>query len=429
MSQTLIAERYRLDAMIGKGSVGEVWQAQDILLQRTVAVKVVDLDTNTDETVPERFRREGIAIAGLDHPNIVKVYDTGTSNNKAYLVMDLLSGPNLATLVRESGPLDYGVGLRILAAVADALQSAHDMGITHRDIKPANIVMNAHRDVDGTVPDLYAHPERGRPIIVDFGIARVMNENEAQLTGTATAIGTAAYMSPEQAMNKKVESASDVYSLGCVAYFLFCGRPPFLGDSSVAVAHAQVYDEPLPLIDLRPDAPPALDALMPRMLDKRAGQRPSAAEVSEEMRRIAEDPNVAPVYKRTPKTHGEPSRLAKLTPKVLLIALIACLLGFLAYAWVRPGEVSVPGPTVTLTQTHTQTAQAPEPVEEEPAQQEYVPVQPQQQWPAQPAQQPAYTEEPQQNGGENQQNPAPANTNQAQQPGSEETGGAEENQS
>ncbi len=408
MSQTLIAERYRLDAMIGKGSVGEVWQAQDILLQRTVAVKIVDLDTNTDETVPERFRREGVAIAGLDHPNIVKVYDTGTSDNKAYLVMDLLSGPNLATLVRENGPLDYGVGLRVLAAVADALQSAHDMGITHRDIKPANIVMNAQRDVDGTIPDLYAHPERGRPIIVDFGIARVMSETESQLTGTSTAIGTAAYMSPEQAMNKKVESPSDVYSLGCVAYFLFSGRPPFVGDSSVAVAHAQVYDEPLPLIDLRPDAPLALDALLPRMLDKRASQRPTAAEVSEEMRSIAEDPHVTPNYRRAPKAPAEPSKLAKYAPKALLIALIVCLLCLLGYAWARPGEVPVPGPTVTLTQTHTQTATASEHTEQ-PAE-DYAPAPQHQQYPAQPQ----YTEQPAQPQPQDTQ-PAPQDT-QAQTP-------------
>lgn len=356
MSPKLIAGRYRLDSMIGRGSVGEVWQAQDILLQRTVAVKLVDLDANDDSTVPERFRREGVAIAGLNHPNIVKVYDTGTDGSTAFLVMDLLSGPNLSTLVREAGPLDYTSGLQILSAVASGLQVAHDSGITHRDVKPANIVLTAPKQPDGVLPDLIDEPAKGIPILVDFGIARIMNETETQLTGVATAIGTAAYMSPEQAMNKAIGSESDIYSLGCVAYFLFAGRPPFAGDSSVAVAHAQVYDEPLPLTDLRPDAPLALDALLSRMLSKKASERPTAAQASQEMAAIAADPSITPHYKATETIPAISSRRAALAPKILIAVVIAMLLILLAFSWLRPGTSPEPIPTVTLTQTQTQTA-------------------------------------------------------------------------
>lgn len=356
--------------MIGRGSVGEVWQAQDILLQRTVAVKLVDLEANDDSTVPERFRREGVAIAGLNHPNIVKVYDTGTDGSTAFLVMDLLSGPNLATLVREVGPLDYTSGLQILSAVASGLQVAHDSGITHRDVKPANIVLDAPRRPDGSQPDLLDDPGKGRPILVDFGIARIMSETEAQLTGAATAIGTAAYMSPEQAMNKAIGSASDIYSLGCVAYFLFAGRPPFAGDSSVAVAHAQVYDDPLPLIDLRPDAPLALDALLSRMLSKKANERPSAAQTSKEMAAIAADPTVAPHYKATETMPATDEKRSELGSKIVIGVVIAVMLILLAYGWLRPRGDIEPAPTVTLTQTQTQTAtqtQTEEPEQVEPS--------------------------------------------------------------
>ncbi len=294
MESEMLAGRYRLVAQVGAGATGRVWQAVDTLLQRAVAIKIVDLTGAADPALAERFRREGIAIAGLSNDAIVKVWDTGTDDRRGWLVMELLSGPNTNTLVKEHGPLSYEVVMPLLAAVADGLQAAHDAGITHRDVKPANIVMDAPQAVDGTRPDLIAHPELGRPVLVDFGIAHVVDEAGKQLTRPATAIGTAAYMSPEQARGLEVDSASDVYSLACVAYHLLLGRPPFLADSSIAVAHAQAFDTPVPLAELSPDAPPALDTLIARMLAKDPTLRPTAREVAKELRAIAANPRIAP---------------------------------------------------------------------------------------------------------------------------------------
>lgn len=365
MEPELIAERYRLERQIGKGAVGEVWEAYDLLLQRTVAIKVVDLDANKDPAIAERFRREGIAVAGLDDPHIVKVYDTGVDANLAYLVMQLLNGPNLATLVRERGPVSYAVGIPLLAKVAAGLQAAHDINIAHRDVKPANIVLDAEPVADGTLPDLLDHPEFGHPTLVDFGIARLINATGAELTGSSTAIGTAAYMSPEQATGSSIGTASDVYSLGCVAYFLLLGRPPFTAETSVAVAHAQVYDEPVPLIELSPDAPPALDALITDMLAKDPADRPSAREVSKQMLAIAADPQMSPskISRAGDSTPPEAAATATRVPmrragQIMIIVLIVLLSAGLVYVWARPRTVPAPSPTVTLTQTTVETSTA-----------------------------------------------------------------------
>ncbi|WIY82753.1 serine/threonine-protein kinase [Propionimicrobium sp. PCR01-08-3] len=300
MESELLAGRYELIAQVGEGATGRVWRGFDTLLRRSVAIKIVDLAAATDPAMAERFRREGVAIAGVSDDAIVKVWDTGTDDKRGWLVMELLSGPNTSKLVKEGGPLSYQVALPMLADVADGLQAAHDAGITHRDVKPANIVLDAQPDTDGTLPDLMAHPELGRPVLVDFGIARIVDEAGKQLTRPATAIGTAAYMSPEQARGMDVGSASDIYSLACVAYHLILGRPPFVADSSIAVAHAQAFDTPVPLLELSPDIPPALDTLITRMLAKDATVRPSAREVAHELRAISVNPQMAPTVPLDP---------------------------------------------------------------------------------------------------------------------------------
>lgn len=294
MNAELLAGRYELVATVGKGATGQVWRAFDTLLHRQIAIKVVQLEGARDPAMAERFRREGIAIAGLNHESIVQVFDAGTDERRGWLVMEFLNGPNLNTVVHETGPLSYEIGMPMLARVADGLQAAHDAGITHRDVKPANIMLDAAREPNGDVPDLLHHPELGRPVLIDFGIARLVDQAGAQLTRPATAIGTAAYMSPEQARGQETGPASDVYSLACVAYHTFLGRPPFLGSSSVAVAHAQAYDAPVPLGELAPDVPPALDNLLSRMLMKDAAARPSAREVATELRAITRNPEMAP---------------------------------------------------------------------------------------------------------------------------------------
>lgn len=292
MAQELLADRYELVSSVGKGATGQVWRASDTLLKRAVAVKMVDLEGAKDPAMAQRFRREGIAIAGLNNQSIVKVFDTGTTEDSGWLVMELLAGPNFNALVRDHGPVTYAAGLPLLAQVADGLQAAHDAGITHRDVKPANIVLDAPPAADGTLPDLMSNPQNGRPVLVDFGIAQIVDEAGTQLTRPATAIGTAAYMSPEQARGQNAGPASDVYSLACVAYHLLLGRPPFTATSSLAVAHSQAFDTPPSLLELAPDAPPALDALLRSMLAKNPDERPSAHEVAVEMRAIAADPTM-----------------------------------------------------------------------------------------------------------------------------------------
>lgn len=364
MASELLADRYELVSSVGKGATGEVWRATDTLLQRNVAVKVVDLEGTKDPAMAQRFRREGIAIAGLNNSAIVKVFDTGTTPTRGWLVMELLTGPNCNTLVRDHGPLDIKTGLPLLARVADGLQAAHDAGITHRDVKPANIVLDAPMAADGTLPDLMTNPENGRPVLVDFGIAQIVDEVGTQLTRPSTAIGTAAYMSPEQARGHVADPASDVYSLACVTYYLLLGRPPFTATSSLAVAHSQAFDTPPSFRELAPDCPEALDALLKRMLAKKPEDRPTAAEVANEMRSIVADPSMAPTVVPDPDMYtgqGPAASETKKANKKRRATLIALLLVLVAlgglFLWRLLGPRN-PAPTpsssaATVTTTHT----------------------------------------------------------------------------
>ncbi|MGI5951261.1 MAG: serine/threonine-protein kinase [Brooklawnia sp.] len=388
----LLAGRYQLVETVGKGATGQVWKGFDTLLHRDVAIKLVQIEDARDPAMGERFRREGIAIAGLNHDSVVQVYDTGTDPERGWLVMELLSGPNINQLVKSEGPVSHEAGMKLLARVADGLQAAHDAGIAHRDVKPANIVLDAPATPDGTRPDLYAHPELGRPVLVDFGIARIVDEAGAGLTRPATAIGTAAYMSPEQARGMDVDTASDVYSLACVTYYLLLGRPPFQAPSSLAVAHSQAYDTPVPMIELSPGIPPALDGLVRRMLAKAPQDRPTASEAAAELRAISADPGMAPTAALTPAAPtelltrtrvltdepagtgqptpiGEPTGTIEPAPveqggpmrhagRVVVGVLIAGLVAALVWLWsTREAGDPLPTPTVTLTHTQTATAQ------------------------------------------------------------------------
>lgn len=263
----VIAGRYRLDDRIGKGAMGEVWRARDLTLQRDVALKRVRLDGHVDPAARARFRREAVAMAGVSHPNVVSVYDAGTDERAdgetAYLVMELLDGPSCAQLISSARSLSLGEVERIGAGVARGLSAAHQAGVVHRDIKPGNVVLN-----------------RGVAKIVDFGIARLEQESTATLTAPQSTIGTAAYMSPEQALGKPVGPASDIYSLGALLMALATGSPPFGASNALAIMRAHVDDEPPALADLRDDTPPALAALIARMLAKEPIDRPTAIEVA-----------------------------------------------------------------------------------------------------------------------------------------------------
>lgn len=263
----LVAGRYRLEERVGIGAMGEVWRARDVTLQRDVALKRVRLDGHVDAATRARFQREAVAMAGLSHPNVVSVYDAGTDEadggRTAYLVMELLDGPSCADLIASGRSLSLGEVERIGAGVARGLAAAHATGVVHRDIKPGNVVVS-----------------RGVPTIVDFGIARLEQEATTTLTAPQTTIGTAAYMSPEQAMGRPVGPASDVYSLGALLIALASGSPPFGSSNALALMRAHIDDPPPSLADLRDDAPPRLVALLDRMLAKDPARRPTAAEVA-----------------------------------------------------------------------------------------------------------------------------------------------------
>ncbi len=256
----LVGGRYRLGTQLGRGGMGRVFRACDERLRRDVAIKLVDLSQTTDKTLAERFRREAIATARLNHPGIVTIFDSGTDGRLAYLVMELLGGRPVADMLRDQGRLSQREAVFIGRRVAEALVAAHEIGVVHRDLKPANIM------VDGTSVKL-----------LDFGIAMVALDAEANLTAPATALGTAAYMSPEQAQGFRASPASDVYGLGGVLVSMLTGEPPYAGDNAIQVAHLHLSEPPPSVRGRVPGIAPALDDLVTRMMAKDAAARPSAA--------------------------------------------------------------------------------------------------------------------------------------------------------
>ncbi|MDS1271653.1 protein kinase [Lipingzhangella sp. LS1_29] len=255
-SGTLLNGRYQLDERIGVGGMGEVWRATDTLLSRPVAVKVLHAAQMAEPISRERFRTEARISAGLSHPGIAQVYDYGEQNDTAFLVMELVCGEPLSAIIRRDGGLEPGAALGLLAQAAHALGAAHARGVVHRDIKPGNLLVTE----DGTVK------------LTDFGIAR--GDESVTLTQTGMVMGTAQYISPEQASGQSATHSSDVYSLGVVAYECLAGTPPFTADAPLALALAHVRDEPPPLPEHI--AQPVQDLVL-GMLAKSAADRPSSA--------------------------------------------------------------------------------------------------------------------------------------------------------
>jgi eukaryotic-like serine/threonine-protein kinase len=259
----MLGNRYRLTERIAGGGMGEVWRAEDTVLGRPVAVKILRREYADDATFLARFKAEARHSAGLSHQGIAAVYDFGEGDPSAgadtgspYLVMELVPGEPLSTLVSRDGRLSPDRTLDVVGQAAFGLQAAHDAGVVHRDIKPGNILVTP----DGTVK------------ITDFGISRAANS--APLTRTGSIMGTAYYISPEQASGRSVTPASDVYSLGIVAYECLTGRRPFDGDTPVSVALAQVNQEPPALPD---DLPAPVRDLVMQMLAKDPAGRPASA--------------------------------------------------------------------------------------------------------------------------------------------------------
>jgi serine/threonine-protein kinase len=247
--ETIIDGRYRVLSRLGSGGMADVYLAQDQLLGREVAVKVLHHHFAEDQEFVERFKREASSAAALSHPNIVAIFDRGEWNGTYYIAMEYVAGRSLKALVREIGPLEPAVAIETVIQILRAARFAHRRGVIHRDLKPHNVLLD----------------EEGRARVTDFGIARA---GASDMTLTGSIMGTAQYLSPEQAQGYTVSAASDIYSVGVILYELLTGVVPFEGDTAVAIAFKQVSATPRPPSELTPALPPSLDAVVLRALAK-----------------------------------------------------------------------------------------------------------------------------------------------------------------
>ncbi|MBC2641106.1 MULTISPECIES: Stk1 family PASTA domain-containing Ser/Thr kinase [unclassified Rhodococcus (in: high G+C Gram-positive bacteria)] len=354
-----LSSRYELGEILGFGGMSEVHLARDVRLSRDVAIKVLRADLARDPTFYLRFRREAQNAAALNHPAIVAVYDTGEAETEAgplpYIVMEYVDGDTLRDIVRSEGPMAPRRAMEVISDVCAALDFSHRNGIVHRDVKPANVMIN----------------RAGAVKVMDFGIARAISDASSPMTQTAAVIGTAQYLSPEQARGEQVDARSDVYSLGCVLFEILTGEPPFKGDSPVAVAYQHVREDPQTPSVVNPDIPRELDSVILKAMSKNpanryqtaadmrsdlvrvlGGQRPSAPMVMSDEDRttiLGAVDSGAGNYRRTPATSataaaktdaGEPDK-KKNPMRLALMALGALIVvGIVgAFLWsVGPGS-------------------------------------------------------------------------------------------
>jgi serine/threonine protein kinase len=295
----VIAGRYELINRIGVGGVAYVYLARDQYLGRLVAIKVLTPGAAADPAFVERFKREAKAIAGLKHPNIVTVYDWGSGPEADYMVMEYVPGGNLADHLRKENHLGEAEALEIASGVASALEAAHQCGIIHRDIKPRNVLLDAE----------------GRPEVADFGAAQA--QGLTHLTQTNAVVGTASYLSPEQAQGRAVDERSDVYSLGVVLYEMLTGRPPFTGESMVDVAMQHVGADPVPPRQLEPEVSPETEAVILKALAKNPADRyQNARAMREAIQRAQRNLERTAAIVRSGRLESAPQRSTLMVPPI-----------------------------------------------------------------------------------------------------------------
>ena len=269
----IVNNRYRIERNVGRGGMAEVFLAHDLLLDRPVALKVLFAEYANDPNFVERFRREAQSAAGLTHPNIVAVYDWGKVNNTYFIAMEFVQGRTLASVLKEKLRLDARQASDIAVDIASALGFAHENGVVHRDIKPGNILIGS----------------MGQVKVADFGIARALGAAvEDGLTQTGSVMGTATYLSPEQAQGSQPDPRSDIYSLGVVMYEMVAGRVPFIGDNAVGIAYQQVHGVPPALSEFVTDVPPEFEAIVAKCMAKSAERRyAKAGALRDDLRRFS----------------------------------------------------------------------------------------------------------------------------------------------
>jgi len=263
----LLGGRYQVGELLGYGGMAEVHRGRDLRLGRDVAIKMLRTDLARDATFQERFRREAQNSAALNHPAIVAVYDTGeeissTGEKLPFIVMEFVNGRTLKEVLAQEQRIQPRRALEMIADICAALEFSHRHGIIHRDIKPGNVMIT----------------QNGQVKVMDFGIARALASGATTMTQTSAVIGTAQYLSPEQARGEAVDARSDVYAAGCVLFELLVGHPPFVGDSPVSVAYQHVREDPKAPSDVNPEVPPAVDAIVLKALAKNPLNRYQSAQ-------------------------------------------------------------------------------------------------------------------------------------------------------
>ena len=327
--------RYQLGPMIGTGGMADVYLAEDLRLHREVAIKILRSDLARDPAFVTRFNKEALAVAALNHPGIVAVYDSGqektTSGVMPYIVMEYVEGKTLRELLHDGDRLLFDRAIEIVEGILNALSYSHKSGIVHRDIKPGNIMIT----------------ESGAVKVMDFGIARVLADAGATLTSTWNIVGTAQYLSPEQATGGQADLRSDLYSVGCLFYELISGQPPFSGETPVAIAYQHVSAPLIPVTSLTTGLDPAIDSFFEVALAKSPENRyQNAASMLKDLKRLSRGERITAKIP-TQRSVNPRRRLLIATSLVLLIGLG----GFLAFRPSGPAEIVTLPNVVGLTES------------------------------------------------------------------------------